>query len=457
MPEVVSSSEHTAEGSGGKKSRVIWTAELHACFLDAIKRVGIDQVVPKTILQAMGVSGVSRESIASHLQKFRIWHRKMKEAGVLDEHLSVDDFLATHGDKAPHSATAACRRRDAQSRRHHPFWHARPTQKDGGQKRPPPPRRSTPVASLSKSQVSTGASAMSNAPSNRPPSGDSAAPSHPTTPSNSAPPSNLAPPNASHTASNSSGPSNSPTSSDSPSPSTSAGRNVSTPSKSATPGNATTPSRSTRGLKRPTASASFSSKSWPTPSRATVPSSATQPGEGIPSQGAGTDPAAFVEALGVAGAQVQGGIIALGGASAPFLLGDAYLDFPAAMEPFESVDASIHRMESMGRVAERHDEIRVLSAGTAGMIGDEPLDDLHAFLGMDVSGGLSVTTKPLMAPSFGDMSSAHAGSMAIDMDEFVHGDAHPSRVLLSCLDLPQYHPLLHHKLDIMMMEDGAVC
>eukprot|EP00899_Mesostigma_viride_P020474 jgi/Mesvir1/28428/Mv15854-RA.1 len=99
-----------------KRNRVVWTRELHACFLDAIKRVGIDLVVPKTILHAMGSPpGVSRESIASHLQKFRIWHRKVKAQGVLDEDLSVDDFLSQRGYEAPHSGTGSMSRRKRQA------------------------------------------------------------------------------------------------------------------------------------------------------------------------------------------------------------------------------------------------------------------------------------------------------------------------------------------------------
>eukprot|EP00899_Mesostigma_viride_P020460 jgi/Mesvir1/28415/Mv15844-RA.1 len=103
-------------GSTEKRNRVVWTRELHACFLDAIKRVGIDLVVPKTILHAMGSPpGVSRESIASHLQKFRIWHRKVKAQGVLDEDLSVDDFLSQRGYEAPHSGTGSMSRRKRQA------------------------------------------------------------------------------------------------------------------------------------------------------------------------------------------------------------------------------------------------------------------------------------------------------------------------------------------------------
>ena len=59
----------SAEGAGAKKPRVVWSPELHAQFVTAVNQLGIDKAVPKRILDLMGVQGLTRENVASHLQK----------------------------------------------------------------------------------------------------------------------------------------------------------------------------------------------------------------------------------------------------------------------------------------------------------------------------------------------------------------------------------------------------
>ncbi|KAJ8562273.1 hypothetical protein K7X08_011564 [Anisodus acutangulus] len=57
-----------------KKNRMRWSKELHHKFLDAYYQLevdNLDKVVPKRILEIMNEPGVSREKVASHLQKFR--------------------------------------------------------------------------------------------------------------------------------------------------------------------------------------------------------------------------------------------------------------------------------------------------------------------------------------------------------------------------------------------------
>ncbi|CAO2208011.1 unnamed protein product [Urochloa humidicola] len=53
------------------KQRVVWTPELHDVFLKACDVLGKD-AVPKKILALMNVDGISREHVASHLQKHRL-------------------------------------------------------------------------------------------------------------------------------------------------------------------------------------------------------------------------------------------------------------------------------------------------------------------------------------------------------------------------------------------------
>ena len=40
--------------------------------MDAVNHLGLDAAVPKTIMQMMKVEGLTRENVASHLQKYRL-------------------------------------------------------------------------------------------------------------------------------------------------------------------------------------------------------------------------------------------------------------------------------------------------------------------------------------------------------------------------------------------------
>lgn len=57
--------------STARRRRLQWTPTLHARFEKAVNEIGLDVAVPKAILQRMGVHGLSRENVASHLQKYR--------------------------------------------------------------------------------------------------------------------------------------------------------------------------------------------------------------------------------------------------------------------------------------------------------------------------------------------------------------------------------------------------
>ncbi|KAM0939264.1 putative response regulator and transcription factor RR-A-type family [Dioscorea sansibarensis] len=54
-----------------KRARVTWSSDLHSVFLRAVNALGLDRAGPKRILQTMGVPGLSRQNVASHLQKYR--------------------------------------------------------------------------------------------------------------------------------------------------------------------------------------------------------------------------------------------------------------------------------------------------------------------------------------------------------------------------------------------------
>ncbi|KAF8051814.1 hypothetical protein N665_1663s0006 [Sinapis alba] len=60
-----------------KKPRVVWSIELHQQFVAAVNHLGVDKAVPKKILEMMNVPGLTRENVASHLQKYRIYLRRL--------------------------------------------------------------------------------------------------------------------------------------------------------------------------------------------------------------------------------------------------------------------------------------------------------------------------------------------------------------------------------------------
>ncbi|XP_072975113.1 uncharacterized protein [Typha angustifolia] len=62
-----------------KKPRVVWTDELHKVFLEAVNQLGIDKAVPKKILELMNIKLLTRENVASHLQKYRIFQKRERE------------------------------------------------------------------------------------------------------------------------------------------------------------------------------------------------------------------------------------------------------------------------------------------------------------------------------------------------------------------------------------------
>ncbi|KAI3696639.1 hypothetical protein L6452_29077 [Arctium lappa] len=69
--------EDRDDSSSLKKPRVVWSVELHQQFVAAVNQLGIDKAVPKKILELMNVPGLTRENVASHLQKYRLYLRRL--------------------------------------------------------------------------------------------------------------------------------------------------------------------------------------------------------------------------------------------------------------------------------------------------------------------------------------------------------------------------------------------
>lgn len=65
------------EGTTLKKPRVVWSIELHQRFVNAVNKLGIEKAVPKKILEIMNVQGLTRENVASHLQKYRLYLKRL--------------------------------------------------------------------------------------------------------------------------------------------------------------------------------------------------------------------------------------------------------------------------------------------------------------------------------------------------------------------------------------------
>ncbi|KAL9252662.1 Two-component response regulator ARR2-like protein [Drosera capensis] len=79
-----------------KKPRVVWSVELHQQFVSAVNQLGIDKAVPKKILELMNVAGLTRENVASHLQKYRLYLRRLQHPGGLtSSFLSGDPSFGT--------------------------------------------------------------------------------------------------------------------------------------------------------------------------------------------------------------------------------------------------------------------------------------------------------------------------------------------------------------------------
>ncbi|XWS53096.1 hypothetical protein CRYUN_Cryun11dG0128400 [Craigia yunnanensis] len=74
-----------------KRPRLVWTPQLHKRFVDVVTHLGIKHAVPKTIMQLMNVEGLTRENVASHLQKYRLYLKRMQ--GLSNEGPSASDQL----------------------------------------------------------------------------------------------------------------------------------------------------------------------------------------------------------------------------------------------------------------------------------------------------------------------------------------------------------------------------
>ncbi|GFY92396.1 hypothetical protein Acr_08g0007920 [Actinidia rufa] len=70
--EVTADDDSPQKNKKKNKKRVVWDEKMKRKFLEAIELLGSDHAFPKKIVEVMNVPGLTRESVASHLQKHRI-------------------------------------------------------------------------------------------------------------------------------------------------------------------------------------------------------------------------------------------------------------------------------------------------------------------------------------------------------------------------------------------------
>ncbi|XP_047331674.1 transcription factor LUX-like [Impatiens glandulifera] len=71
-----------------KRHRIVWTPQLHKRFIDVVAHIGLQNAVPNSIFQMMNVEGLTRDNVASHLQKYRLYLNRKQELSTEPAHLA---------------------------------------------------------------------------------------------------------------------------------------------------------------------------------------------------------------------------------------------------------------------------------------------------------------------------------------------------------------------------------
>ncbi|XP_028772257.1 two-component response regulator ARR11 [Neltuma alba] len=80
-PDSKRDNKEFGDQSSTKKARVVWSVDLHQKFVKAVNQLGLDKVGPKKILDLMNVPWLTRDNVASHLQKYRLYLSRLPKAG----------------------------------------------------------------------------------------------------------------------------------------------------------------------------------------------------------------------------------------------------------------------------------------------------------------------------------------------------------------------------------------
>uniref|UniRef100_A0A0D9XRI7 Response regulatory domain-containing protein n=1 Tax=Leersia perrieri TaxID=77586 RepID=A0A0D9XRI7_9ORYZ len=87
-----------------KKPRVAWTPDLHQDFVNVVAKVGVDYAVPKKILQMRKPNHLNRENVTSHLQKYRLYLKRVNNQTGMDpyqfpagwKHINEQNYLKNY-------------------------------------------------------------------------------------------------------------------------------------------------------------------------------------------------------------------------------------------------------------------------------------------------------------------------------------------------------------------------
>lgn len=89
--------------SSVKKARVVWSVDLHQKFVRAVNQIGFDKVGPKKILDLMNVPWLTRENVASHLQKYRLYLSRLQK----EDDLKTSCGGIKHSDLSPKDSSGS--------------------------------------------------------------------------------------------------------------------------------------------------------------------------------------------------------------------------------------------------------------------------------------------------------------------------------------------------------------
>ncbi|XP_014521971.1 two-component response regulator ORR21-like [Vigna radiata var. radiata] len=89
--------DNVGESHSRKKSRMVWTSELHGKFVKAVNQIGLANAVPKKVLELMNMPGLTRNHVGSHLQKYRNTLKRKPQQSATDiplhNHLHAEEAL----------------------------------------------------------------------------------------------------------------------------------------------------------------------------------------------------------------------------------------------------------------------------------------------------------------------------------------------------------------------------
>ncbi|CAK9275525.1 unnamed protein product [Sphagnum jensenii] len=69
------------------KPPVVWSVDLYQQFVSAVNQLGIDKAVPKTMLELMNVHGLTYENVASHLQEYWLYLKRLSGVTIQPNNL----------------------------------------------------------------------------------------------------------------------------------------------------------------------------------------------------------------------------------------------------------------------------------------------------------------------------------------------------------------------------------